>query len=81
MTKLLETLAGLPDIARLPDDALLTRGQLAALTGFTEQAFKKWAREGRGPAITRIEGRPRTSVRDYRQWVNADARPAAEAAR
>ena len=80
MTKLLEPLAGLPDIARLPDDALLTRGQLAALTGFTEQAFKKWAREGRGPAITRIEGRPRTTVRDYRQWVSGDV-PSAEAAR
>lgn len=69
--------ASLPDIATLPNDALLTRGQLAALTGFTEQAFKKWAREGRGPAITYVEGRPRTKVRDFRLWVDGAAQKVA----
>lgn len=64
------TMATAPDIASLPDDALLTRAQLAALTGFTDQAFKKWAKEGRGPAITYVEGRPRTKVRHFREWVD-----------
>ena len=59
-----------PDIARLPDDALLSRSQIAALSGFSIPALKKWAREGRGPAITYVEGRPRTKVRDFRLWVD-----------
>ena len=67
----------IPDLARLPDDALLTRGQLAALTGFTDQAFKKWAREGRGPKITVVEGRPRTKVRHFREWVDGATSTAA----
>lgn len=33
----------LPDIATLPDTALLTRSQVAGLAGYTEQALKKWA--------------------------------------
>ncbi len=67
-----------PDIARLPDDVLLTRSHLSALSGFSEEAFKKWAREGRGPKITTVEGRPRTTVRDYRAWTSGSAKdPAA----
>ena len=59
----------IPDLANLPDEAFLTRQQLAALSGYTEQAFKKWAREGRGPRVTRIEGRPRYKVGDSREWL------------
>jgi len=62
-----------PDISKLPPDALLTRQQLAALAGFTEQALKKWARESRGPAITVVEGRPRYRVADARAWLSGAA--------
>jgi hypothetical protein len=60
----------LPDVAKLPADALLTRQQLVALSGFTEQAFKKWARESRGPAITVVEGRPRYRAEAVRAWLS-----------
>ncbi|MER9579229.1 hypothetical protein NKI78_26980 [Mesorhizobium sp. M0400] len=60
-----------PNLAVLPPDALLTRKQMSALSGFTEQAFKKWARERRGPHITVIEGRPRYRVADARAWLGA----------
>ena len=62
-----------PDIQNLPDDALLNRNQIHALTGFSLPTLKKWAREGRGPAITYVEGRPRTTVRAYRAWVGGKA--------
>lgn len=65
----MDTERNIPDIERLPSEALLTRQQLALLTGFSEQAFKKWAKQGRGPSLTYIEGRPRTSVRHYREWI------------
>ncbi|CDX62883.1 hypothetical protein MPL3365_80051 [Mesorhizobium plurifarium] len=61
----------LPDLASLPSDAVLTRRQMSALSGYTVQAFKKWAREGRGPAITPVEGRPRYRVADARAWLGA----------
>jgi hypothetical protein len=61
----------IPNVAVLPADALLTRRQMAALSGYTEQAFKKWARENRGPAITVVEGRPRYRVADARIWLGA----------
>jgi len=61
----------LPDLATLPDTALLTRSQVAGLAGYTEQALKKWAREGRGPRVTIVEGRPRYRVRDTREWMGA----------
>lgn len=61
----------LPDLTTLPDTALLTRSQVAGLAGYTEQALKKWAREGRGPRVTIVEGRPRYSVRDAREWMGA----------
>ncbi|WJI60696.1 hypothetical protein NLY43_18925 [Mesorhizobium sp. C416B] len=60
-----------PDLSTLPPDALLTRKQMSALSGFTEQAFKKWARLCRGPHITVIEGRPRYRVADARAWLGA----------
>lgn len=58
-----------PDLSRLPDEALLTDRQKASLSGFTVEAFKKWRREGRGPATIYIEGRPRSTVRAYREWI------------
>lgn len=64
-------LANTPNLATLPADALLTRKQMSALSGFTEQAFKKWARQRRGPNVTIIEGRPRYRVADARAWLGA----------
>ena len=61
----------IPDIQVLPPDALLTRRQMAVLSGYTEQAFKKWAKEHRGPRITVVEGRPRYRVADARAWLGA----------
>lgn len=60
-----------PDLRDLPPDALLTRRQMAAISGFTDQSFKKWARENRGPRITVVEGRPRYRVDDARKWLGA----------
>ncbi|MER9654406.1 hypothetical protein NKJ26_12935 [Mesorhizobium sp. M0152] len=60
-----------PNLAALPADALLTRKQMSALSGFTEQAFKKWARLRRGPNVTVIEGRPRYRVADARAWLGS----------
>jgi hypothetical protein len=62
-----------PDLSTLPDDAFLVRSQVSQLTGFTEQALKKWAREGRGPKVTTIEGRPRYRVADFRDWTGRAA--------
>jgi hypothetical protein len=61
----------MPDLAALPSDAVLTRRQMSALSGYKVQTFKKWAREGRGPAITSVEGRPRYRVADARTWLGA----------
>ncbi|MBB3997147.1 helix-turn-helix transcriptional regulator [Aureimonas pseudogalii] len=61
--------AGVPDISTLPDEALLSRRQLAGLTGYTEQALRKWTKQGRGPKTVYLEGRPRTTVKAYREWV------------
>lgn len=68
----------IPDIDKLPDSALLTDGQKAAHSGYSIAAFKKWRREGglRGPATIYVEGRPRTTVRDYRAWISGTQRAA-----
>ncbi|GGE19918.1 hypothetical protein GCM10011390_43960 [Aureimonas endophytica] len=65
--------ASLPDISKLPADALLTRAQMALLTGFSVISFKKWAREDRGPRIVYVEGRPRTTVRDFKAWIGGSS--------
>lgn len=57
------------DIDALPDSAFLTRKQVAFMSGFAVQTFKKWAKIGRGPAITHVEGRPRYRAADVRAWV------------
>lgn len=60
-----------PDIATLPADALLTRNQVAALSGFALQTLKMWPAQGKGPRVTVVEGRPRYRVADIRQWMGA----------
>jgi hypothetical protein len=67
-----------PDLNSLPDHALLTQQQLHKLTGFALITFRIWSTQGRGPKITRVEGRPRYMARDVRAWLeagNAEARP------
>jgi predicted site-specific integrase-resolvase len=58
-----------PDIERLPDSALLTRRQLSELSSFALITLKVWAKNGRGPRITVVEGRPRYRVSDVRAWM------------
>jgi hypothetical protein len=58
-----------PDLATLPPDALLTRRQLSMICGYTLQTLKMWPAQGRGPKITRLEGRPRYRVADVREWM------------
>lgn len=60
-----------PDISKLPADALLTRKQLAAISGFALQTLKMWPAQGKGPCVTTVEGRPRYRVADVRQWMGA----------
>jgi hypothetical protein len=63
----------IPDLDMLPGNAVITRKQLALLSGFSEQALKKWAREGRGPRLTMIEGHPRYRADDSRAWLSGEA--------
>ncbi|SFP31485.1 Helix-turn-helix domain-containing protein [Tranquillimonas alkanivorans] len=60
------------DLEALPPSSLLTRKQVAQVIGFSEVTLKTWAREGRGPRITRIEGKPRFRVRDVQAWIGGD---------
>lgn len=71
----------IPDISKLPGDALLTDRQKAAHSGFSISAFKQWRREGRGPATIYIEGRPRSTVSAYRKWLSEASAPANEGIR
>lgn len=59
----------LPNLDTLPETALLTRAQVAELTGFALHTLKMWAKTGRGPQITVIEGRPRYRAGDVRAWL------------
>lgn len=59
----------LPDLSSLPGDALLTRRQVSDLTGFALQTLKGWPARGKGPRITRVQGRPRYRVADVRDWM------------
>lgn len=60
-----------PNLAALPADALITRRQLSAISSFALITLKVWAKQGRGPRITVVEGRPRYRVADVRHWLNA----------
>ncbi|MDW5315503.1 hypothetical protein [Rhizobium sp. PL01] len=62
--------AEIPDLDKLPADALLTIKQVSALSSFTEQALLKWAKNGKGPTVTRLEGRPRYRAADIRSWFS-----------
>jgi predicted DNA-binding transcriptional regulator AlpA len=57
------------DLAHLPDDALLSRQQVAALSGFHPQTLKVWAAHGRGPRCFILEGRVRFRVAEVRRWM------------
>ena len=61
----------IPNLDNLPPSALLTRDQVAALSGFALVTLKKWSSENRGPKITRVEGRPRYRAADVTAWLNA----------
>lgn len=61
-----------PDLAKLPEHALLTPKQLHRLTGFAVVTFRVWAANGKGPKVTRVEGSPRYMVRDVREWLGAN---------
>lgn len=65
--------AQLPNIDALPASALLTRAQLAKVSGFAEVTLKVWAADGKGCPVTRIEGRPRYRVDHVRAWLSGDA--------
>ncbi len=60
-----------PDIEKLPGEALITRKQLSTLSSFALITLKIWAKQGRGPRVTVVEGRPRYRVRDVREWMGA----------
>jgi|TARA_R110002124_G_scaffold131558_1_gene293796 predicted site-specific integrase-resolvase len=58
-----------PDISALPSDAMLTRKQVASVSGFALQTLKMWPAQGKGPRVTTVEGRPRYRVADVRDWM------------
>jgi hypothetical protein len=66
----------IPDLSALPSTACITRRQLGGLTGFSLPTLKVWAKQGKGPRITYVEGRPRYLVGDVREWL-ASARQSA----
>lgn len=72
-TKTPGVVAQLPNIDELPPSALLTRAQLAKVSGFAEVTLKVWAAEGRGCPLTRVEGRPRYRVDHVRAWLRGEA--------
>lgn len=58
-----------PDLEKLPPTAACTTRQVHQAFGFAIITLKKWRREGKGPRVTLIEGRPRYLVRDLREWA------------
>ncbi len=58
-----------PDLDNLPGDALLTRRQTSLALSFAIPTLKAWAKKGRGPQITRVEGLPRYRVGDVKAWI------------
>lgn len=60
------------DIDKLPDSVLLTRKQVQEISGFALITLKVWAKSGRGPKITWIEGRPRFRAADVRSWMRGN---------
>ena len=63
-------------IADLDDDALLTRAEMCAATRTAIPTAELWAKEGRGPPITRMEdGQPRYRAGDVRRYMGLKNRP------
>lgn len=60
------------DIDALPPSALLTRAQVAQVSGFAVVTLKLWATQGKGPKITRVEGLPRFRAQDVRSWMGGE---------
>jgi hypothetical protein len=65
-----------PDLSKLPPDALLSRREVAALSGFHPQTLVVWGASGRGPRRTVIEGRLRFRVADVKAWMGLEERAA-----
>jgi len=65
-------MAAAVDISQLPPDALLTRRQVATMICFHPQTLRVWAATGRGPHVTRLEGRVRYRVADVRDWMGLE---------
>jgi hypothetical protein len=59
----------IPDLRKMPPDALLTRKQVSAISGYALITLKLWARAGRGPRVTRVEGYPRYRAEDVSNWI------------
>lgn len=67
----------MPNPSLLSDpNAMLTKRDLAQLTGFTRTSLDRWAAKGRGPRITRIEGFPRYRASDVLEWMESGGRGA-----
>lgn len=71
--ELMSQSAQIPDLDKLPPCALLTYTQVAKLAGYSLVTIKRWAADGRGPRMTRIEGRPRFAVRDVKAWLGGES--------
>jgi hypothetical protein len=66
----------LPDLSALPSQACITRRQLGELTGFAIPTLKLWVKQGKGPRVTYVEGRPRYLAGDVRDWLAQSAQSA-----
>jgi hypothetical protein len=66
----------LPDLAALPAHAVITRRQFCELVSVALPTAKLWAKQGRGPKVTCIEGRPRYLAGDVREWLAQSAQSA-----
>jgi predicted DNA-binding transcriptional regulator AlpA len=66
----------LPDLSTLPSQACITRRQLGELTGFSQPTLKAWVKQGKGPRVTYVEGRPRYLAGDVREWLAQSAQSA-----
>lgn len=60
----------IPNVDELPASALLTPRQVVGVSGFSIPTLKRWAKEGKGPRVVTIEGRPRYRADDVREWLS-----------
>lgn len=60
---------GLTGLADAPDEMLLAPSEVSALSGFAEETWRLWRRQGRGPVWLDVEGRPRLTMGAYRAWL------------